>query len=388
MNFIAVFKWSTMLAVLAAAVCAPPRATGEEAVLSRPDGWTESPAPPSREGVRFLFLGRRTDHSGHVSTLLIWHAAQATNRKYVRDFFSGYLFSLATRDPRLLMQARLEKVIVAGRCAAYVKVLGRNLHPRKDDSHMYVFMTEAGIYNVQFTTEGEDQFDIEEFLRKSLTISAKEAEFAEEMVGSLVETLPQIKAEELKRLDQFNRQSAQPSITNQPPNFLPPAIEMATFAILETTVYRGTNAFEAKIVVNVRISSGESQTIPLTIQKSGQKMRMEARFTDFGTCPASVKSDLQRLSLERLVTILDLMTKRLQILLPDADAYLEVQAPSALASMMGSNRLYSVPLGTEDWQGNLCEKFSSTKPAEQTLPRKPRMPGTDSTWISFQLKSK
>jgi hypothetical protein len=180
-------------------------------------------------------------------------------------------------------------------------------------------MTEAGIYSVQFTTEGEDHLDVKGFLKESLTITAKEAAFAEDVARVYADALPELKAEELKQLNQFNRQISQANVTNQPPDFLAAALGIATFGVIETKAYRGTNTFEAKLNVDSRSASGAKQ-IPLTIQNSGPKTRTEARLTDFGTFPDSAKSEFRRMSLERVVTILDPTTKRLQILLPDAEA--------------------------------------------------------------------
>lgn len=372
MNFTAAFKWSAVLAVLAATFWALPCVAGEGATLIPPNGWTESAAPFSREGFKVLFFGRRTDRTGQMSTLVVSHVAQLTARKEVRDFFGGYLDSFAKRDPYLFLQTSVEKVSLDRRCAVYVKVSGRNLHPRKEDFQTYIFMTEAGIYNVQFTTEGEDRFNIEEFLKESLTISAKEAEFAEEIAGVFVEAIPKAKAEELKRLNQLKQQIAQPSTTNEPPDLLVPALGMATFSIIETSAYRGTNAFAAKVIVEVRTASAK-QTMPLTIQKSGQKTRAEVQLTDFGTFPTSARSALQRLSLERLVTIFDLTTKRLQVLLPDADAYLEIQAPSLMVELMDRDKVYLVPLGIEDWQGHSCEKVQYNETGRTNRPAQPAM---------------
>jgi hypothetical protein len=366
MNMIAAINRSAFIAVLLTTFCTLAPAADEGARLVRPDGWTESATTFNREGLKVLFMGRRADRTGQMSTLVVSHIAQLTSAKDVKDYLGGYLDSFAKRDPYLFLQANLEKLSVAGRCVVYVKVLGRNLHPRKEDFHTYIFMTEAGIYSVQFTTEGEDHLDVKGFLKESLTITAKEAAFDEDVARVYADALPELKAEELKQLNQFNRQISQANVTNQPPDFLAAALGIATFGVIETKAYRGTNTFEAKLNVDSRSASGAKQ-IPLTIQNSGPKTRTEARLTDFGTFPDSAKSEFRRMSLERVVTILDPTTKRLQILLPDAEAYLDIQAPSLLIEMI-DRRLSLVPLGTEVWLGHSCEKTQFTESGRTNPP--------------------
>ena len=378
MNMIAAINRSAFIALLLTTFCTLAPAADEGPRLVRPDGWTESATTFNREGLKVLFMGTRADRTGHMSTLVVSHVAQLTSAKDVRDYLGGYLDSFAKRDPYLFLEANLEKLSLAGRCVVYVKVLGRNLHPRKEDSHTYIFMTEAGIYSVQFTTEGEDHLDIQGFLKESLTISAREAAFAEDVARVYADALPKIKAEELKQLSQSNWHS-QVSVTNQPPDFLAAARGMATFSVIETRAYQGTNTFETKLNVHLRTASG-TQQIPLTIQKSGQKTRTEARLTDFGTFSDSAKSDLRRMSLERVVTILDPTTKRLQILLPDAEAYLDIHAPSELAEMIDS-RLSLVPIGTEDWQGHSCEKTQFNESGRTNSPTQAVMVA----WNRFDL---
>src|SRR6266436_3944423 len=80
-SFTAAFKWSAVLAVLAATFHALPCVGGEGATSIPPKGWTERPAPSNREGLKFLFLGRRTDRTGQLSTLVVSHVPQLTARK-------------------------------------------------------------------------------------------------------------------------------------------------------------------------------------------------------------------------------------------------------------------------------------------------------------------
>jgi len=369
MNFVVTLQRMAVVAMLAAILRTPLCGAEEGATVTPPQGWTVSVVPTTPKGLELLFTGKRADRTGQMSTLVVSHSLKEIGRQDARDYLGDYLDTFAKRDPYLFLQASLEKLHLGGRCAVYIKVLGRNLHPRKEDSHTYVFMTEAGIFNVQFTAEGDDQFNIEDFMKESFSLSAKEAEFAGELADVFVETLPKIKVGERKRLEQLNRELAEPSITNQPPDFISAALGVAAFGLLETSAYLGTNAFEAKVMVDVCAASGARRTMPLTVQKSGQKTRTEARLVDFGMLPASVKAELQRLSLERLVAIFDSTTERLQIILPDADAYLEIQAPFALSEAVdNSTRLSLVPLTTEEWQGHLCEKVQFSERGRTNLP--------------------
>jgi hypothetical protein len=115
------------------------------------------------------------------------------------------------KDPQLFLAIKLQGLEGEGRHAFRVQLSGDALNPPHPGNLLtHFFMTEAGLYQVTYTTEGRSDFDLQAFLKDSFQLRAKESNFAQDLIAEYIKEFPTIQAEERKRLAESSNMQHKP----------------------------------------------------------------------------------------------------------------------------------------------------------------------------------
>jgi hypothetical protein len=159
-----------------------------------PTGW--SPMSPNVQvaGLTPLFVGRREEGDGTVSTMSVAHAPSAKQRIGARDLIGAYLDSFWRVDTNLFMEQKLEALKLSGHTVLYDRAPSVKSAPSMGSTHTYFFMTEDGVYAVVYRTLSDRRFDISQLLENSLRLKCKDAAFAHELAQYWIDALARVQS--------------------------------------------------------------------------------------------------------------------------------------------------------------------------------------------------
>jgi hypothetical protein len=191
-------KYIPMLGIALLAGCS---ASGPGALIIPPPGWEKETIQAPTKGIEVLFAAKRTEAQAGTRHLIVLHAPEMTARQGVRGTIGAYLDAFWKKDPQLFLAIKLQGLEIEGRNSFRLQLSGDDLNPpHAGNLHTYFFMTEAGLYQVTYTTEGKPDFDLQAFLKDSFQLRAKESNFAQDLIAEYIKEFPTIQAEERKRL--------------------------------------------------------------------------------------------------------------------------------------------------------------------------------------------
>jgi hypothetical protein len=176
-----------------------------------PPGWEKETTQAPTKGIEVLFAGKRTEAQAITSHLIVLHAPGMTARQGVRGTIGAYLDAFWKQDPQLFLAIKVQGLEIEGRHAFRLQLSGDALNPPHTGNLLtYFFMTEAGLYQVTYTTEGKSDFDLQAFLKDSFQLRAKESSFAQDLVSDNIKEFPAIQAEERKQLTERSNTQHKP----------------------------------------------------------------------------------------------------------------------------------------------------------------------------------
>jgi hypothetical protein len=123
------------------------------------------------------------------------------SKQNARGTIGAFLDGFWKKDPRLFLALKVQELEIEGRHALYVIMSGDNIKPpEKGTVRSYVLMTEAGLYQLTYSSQGKADFNPDDFLKNCLLIRARESAFASQVIAEYVRELPAIQATEGERL--------------------------------------------------------------------------------------------------------------------------------------------------------------------------------------------
>jgi hypothetical protein len=177
--------------------CSPESA----AKLIPPPGWTKEPPQIARKEIEVLFAGKRDEGTAKESHLVVLYAPDMKSKENARGTIGAFLDGFWKKDPNLFMAISVHAIEVDGRHPLYVRLSGASVRPPQPGlTQTYIFMTEIGLYHVSYSTQGEGDFRLDDFLKNSLLLRAKESGFAQDVIAEYIKNLPEVQARHFEQL--------------------------------------------------------------------------------------------------------------------------------------------------------------------------------------------
>lgn len=188
-------RWILVAITFILAGCSPESAEN----MVPPSGWTKETTEVPAKGIDVLFAGKRIERAGGESHLVVLHAPAMKTKQNARGTIGSFLDGFWKRDPKLFLAIKCSELEIAGRHALYLRISGDTLNPPQEANwQTYFFMTEAGLYQVTYSSQSQVIFRPDELLAQSFVIGSKESDFARDVTTEYIKALPQIQAKALE----------------------------------------------------------------------------------------------------------------------------------------------------------------------------------------------